>query len=216
MLEKISIPSSVDAWSIPELTKRQIEEDQLRIEAFQDRWDQPQIEQFVAADFFHVHQSLQWTLKNQLMIGNRFLEWGCGFAVVSMIASSLGMDTVGVEAERLLLTQANETLRQWQNDETTSVDVELVHGNFLPFGAEDLAIDDGLPSLGHPQASVYDLIGLDLDDFALVYSYPWPGEDSFHRDVFDRYGAAGGLLLMFCGPNDLQLFRKVKGRNGLS
>ncbi len=212
MLEPVSIPSSIDSWSVPHLIRQQIQRDRGRIEAFQDRWDQPQVEQFVAADFFLVHQSLQWTLKTQMMIGNRFLEWGCGFAVVSSIASSLGMDTVGIEAEAILLEQAEETLGQWQANTEANIEVELVHGDFLPEGSESLAIDDGLPSLGHLQQCAYETLQMDLDDFSLVYSYPWPGEDTFHRDVFDQYAARGGLLMMFCGPNDVQLFRKVSNR----
>jgi hypothetical protein len=50
---------------------------------------------------------------------------------------------------------------------------------------------------------------LDLDDFALVYAYPWPGEDDFHEFVFDRYAASGALLMLFCGPNDVRLWRKA-------
>ncbi|TWU42397.1 hypothetical protein Poly41_06940 [Novipirellula artificiosorum] len=160
------------------------------------------MEQFVAADYELVYQSICWTLESQMLIGRRFLEWGCGFAVVSALASTLDLDVIGVEAESVLLEQARRVIADW------NAKVELVHGNFLPPGAERLADDPTLPSLGHEVESVYPTIGLDLDDFAIVYSYPWPGEDDFHERVFESFAATGALLMQFCGPNDVRVFRK--------
>ncbi len=203
MLKRIEIPSAVDERPLPGTIEHWISEARRRIEAFQDRWDRPQIEQFVAADYPLVYQSLDWTLSTQPMLGRRLVEWGCGFAVVSVMAASLNLDVIGIEAEQELLDHGRETVAR------CGADVELVHGNFLPPGAERLADDPTLPSIGHPVACAYDQIGLDLDDFAIVYAYPWPGEDDFHERVFDRYGAVGALLMLFCGPNDVRLWRKT-------
>ena len=203
MLSRISVPSSVDQIAIPAEISNRIAEAKARIEAFQDRWDRPQIEQFVAADYELVFQTLSWTLKSQPTIGRHFLEWGCGFAVVSAFAASLGLDAIGIEAEQDLLVEGRKTLAQWD------APVELIHGNFLPGGAESLADDPMLPSLGHGVADGYEQAGLDLDDFAIVYAYPWPGEDDFHEAVFDRYSTRGALLMLFCGPNDVRLWRKT-------
>ncbi len=210
MLTKIPIPSTVDARDIPPSIREHIKRDQRRIEAFQDQWNRPQIEQFVAADFCHVYQSLQWILETQLTIGKRFLEWGCGFAVVTAIANSLQLDAIGIDAESELIRHGRKTLRHWiQGDgDDGKLGGELMQGNFLPAGSEILADDQWLPSVGHAAAPAYKNLGLDLDDFAIVYSYPWPGEDGFHEAVFDAHAAAGALLLMFCGPNDLRLYRR--------
>jgi len=202
----IPIPSDIDQRPIPADWQERIANALGRIEAFQDRWDRPQIEQFVAADFRHLFQALHWVRASQTMIGNRFLEWGCGFAVVAAIASQLGFDAIGIEAESDLLRQGARTVQDWD------VPVELIHGNFLPRGAESLADDPMLPSLGHDVPSAYDVLGMDLDDFAIVYAYPWPGEDDFHESVFDRFAATGALLLLFCGPNDIRLWRKQRDR----
>ena len=202
MLEPIELPNSVVDRDVPKQVREQIEAARLRIQAFQDRWDHPQIEQFVAADYFHVYQTLVWIHDTQLMIGSRFLEWGCGFAIVCAMADSLGFDTIGIEAEDDLLHQGRQTIRDW------NAKVELVHGNFLPPGAESLADDPTLPSLGHPVANAYQQLEMDLDDFAVVYAYPWPGEETFHEEVFDRYAAAGALLVLFCGPNDIRVWRR--------
>lgn len=204
MMEAIPIPPSIDGWPIPEQTEDCIAQALSRIEGFQDRWDRPQIEQFVAADFRHLYQALVWIQQNQPMIGSRFLEWGCGFAVVASIASQLGFDAIGIDSQAELLAEGARTVRDW------NVPVELIHGNFLPRGAESLADDPTLPSLGHEVPSAYESLGLELDDFAIVYSYPWPGEDEFHEAVFERFAAVGSLQLMFCGPNDIRLSRKSR------
>ena len=114
-------------------------------------------------------------------MGNRMLEWGCGFAVVAAIGSRLGLDVVGIESEALLLKQARQTLIDFDTP------VDLVCGNFLPHGAEALSHNPDFPSLGHEVENAYDLMGLDLDDFALVFGYPWPGVEVFHQAVFERY-----------------------------
>jgi SAM-dependent methyltransferase len=202
VLTRIPLPAEIDETTIPVEVETRILRAKVRIEAFQDRWDRPQIEQFVAADYRLVFQSLAWMLQSQPLLGHRFLEWGCGFAVVSALAAQLGLDAIGFESEQDLLAEGRKTVREW------GAPVELIHGNFLPRGAELLADDPMLPSLGHDVACGYDSIGLDLDDFAIVYGYPWPGEDSFHEAVFDRYAAPGAILMFFCGPNDVRLWRK--------
>ena len=203
VLTQIQIPSSVDTTPIPAELAARITSARNEIEAFQDRWDCPQIEQFVAADYPLVYQCLNWTLQSQTLLGQRFLEWGSGFSIVSAIAAEMGLNAFGIEAERDLLAMGRKTIQTW------NVSVELVEGNFLPPGAAQLADDPMLPSLSHEVADGYAKIGLELDDFAMVYAYPWPGEDDFHEFVFDRYAASGALLMLFCGPNDVRLWRKT-------
>ena len=202
MLERVELPSSLDKLPIPRETESWIADAQRRIEAFQDCWEKSHIEQFVAADYALVYQTLAWLRQTQSLIGNRIIEWGCGFAVVSALASQLGWDVIGVEAEQVLLDQADKTIASWRTS------VQLINGNFLPPGAETLSDDPTLPSLGHDAPNAYELLDMDLDDFAIVYAYPWPGEDDFHEAVFDRYAAPGALLVLFCGPHDMRVWRK--------
>lgn len=213
MLLPIEIPSSIDSIPIPAGISARIELARERIQAFQDRWDRPQIEQFVAGDYDLVWQTLQWITDTVPRTGQRFLEWGCGFAVVSGLAAELGYDAIGIEAEIDLLQEGMKTIEQWKSIDSNPTNVELIHGNFLPPGADSLADDPTLPSLGHPLPEAYSKLGLNLDDFAIVYSYPWPGEDDFHELVFDRYAESGALLIQFCGPNDVRVSRKANSPN---
>lgn len=200
-LERISIPSSVADSPVPTEISHWISDARTRIEIFQDRWDRRPIEQFVAADYELVYQSLRWTLETQPLIGRRFLEWGCGFATMTALAATLQLDAIGIESEPTLFTQGQQTLAEW------GVEAELIRGNFLPPSADDLADDPTLPSLGHERSNAYHVLGLEIDDFAIIYAYPWPGEDDFLEAVFAEYAAAGAYLLLFCGPNDVRLIR---------
>lgn len=177
-----------------------------RIEAFQDRWDVPVIEQYVAADFCHVTSVLQYLRGTPLPIGNRFLEWGSGFGLITMLASRMGFSAIGIEAEPELVQRARDAAVQEQ------LGGEFCHGNFLPAGGEELSDNPLHPSLNHSPMDAYETIGLELDDFSIVYSYPWPGEDQFHRDVFARFAAPGGLYVQFIGPNDVRVWRKCSGQ----
>lgn len=201
-LQPIDLPRNIDQIPLDPDIRQLIQTAQARIQAFQDRWDQPQIEQFVASDFELVFQSLKWVVEQRMLIGNRMLEWGCGFAVVAALAARLGLDATGIEAESRLLDEARLTARDFD------IPVEFAWGNFLPPGAEALSPRSDFPSLGHSVPCGYHAIGADLDDFALVFGYPWPGEWVFHERVFAKYAAEGAVLALFYGPNDVRLFRK--------
>ena len=206
MLQPIAIPSKVDAIPIAPGDAADLAAMRNRIERFQDSWDQHHAAQFVAADYELVYRTLVWIQETQILIGTLFLEWGCGFATVACLAERLGFRPHGIEAHSELIREARKTVQSW------GANVELFHGNFLPAGSDELAFDPTLPSLGHGGGDAYDHWGMDLGDFAIVYSYPWPGEDEFHEDVFERDASDGAILLMFIGPNEMRAWRKVSKR----
>lgn len=204
VLEPIELPALTDRIQVPDQISLELAVLRDRIEAFQDRWDQHRIEQFVAADYELVYQALRWIDECRLPMGRRFLEWGCGFAAVSCLADKLNWNVHAIEAHPDLIPHARTTIADM------GARVDLFVGNFLPANAESLAFDPTLPSLGHEGDNAYEHWQLGLDDFSLVYSYPWPGEDEFHEDVFDRHAEAGAMLLMFIGPNEMRLWRKTR------
>ncbi len=42
--------------------------------------------------------------------------------------------------------------------------------------------------------SAYDDLGLDVDEFDVIFAYPWPGEEDVVIDPFDRYAATDASL----------------------
>ncbi len=57
-------------------------------------------------------------------------------------------------------------------------------------------------------------IGLDPDDFDVVFAYPWPGEERLIESLFEKYAAEEALLLMYNKFNSVRLRRKVGKRSG--
>ena len=159
------------------------------LQAYWDSWHRRPIEQYVACDFRDVYRALASLRNSHLANGNLFCEWGCGFGIVTGLAAKLGWDAVGIEAEPFLVEQAAKMLR----DE--KIAAEVWNGNFLPSGAERLARRQAThASLFHRIASVYGSQSLDVDDFAVIFAYPWPGEDYFLKDVFRCYAADQAIL----------------------
>lgn len=190
---------------IPAAVSAMLTEADVMLQRYWDQWHQKPIEQYVACDFRDVWRALSSVTDQKLATGNTFLEWGCGFGVVTALASHLGWEAVGIEAEPFLVDQAQTYLRK------TKMKAEIVCGNFLPRGAERLAGHQANhASLFHQVPSAYEHIDLQCDDFALVFAYPWPGEHRYLQEVFREYAGDQALLLMFLGPYEIELFRKHK------
>jgi hypothetical protein len=203
-LIRLQLP--IDPDPLPQEVADWIAEGMRAVQAFQDIWDRRPIEQFVAADYELVYRAMRGICQAGYLTGNRFGEWGCGFGVIAGLAASLGFDAIGIEAEHRLLSEARKLQQSWPHR------ADLYEGNFLPTHAEQLATTDDLPSLAHDQLPVYGRIDLDVDDFAMIYAYPWPGEEEmFLESVFEHYAANGALLLLYHGSYDLRLWRKVGG-----
>jgi hypothetical protein len=174
-----------------------------RIELYWDSFASRPLPQYVECDFEMVAAAIETCLQHDLVDGRLFLEWGCGFGVVTGSASLLGMEAVGIEAEEFLCQEARCLLEAHQ------IVAEVWHGNFLPDRAEQLAEEtDPVVSLGHRLPPVYDLHEMHIDDFALVFAYPWPGEEHFLKQVFHRFARRDALLLLYRGPNQIELYRK--------
>ncbi len=174
-----------------------------RIELYWDHFPKEPLPQYVECDFDLVASALWECVDRDLIDGRLFVEWGCGFAVVTGVASLLGLDAVGIEAEEMLCREGRKLF------EKNGVEAEIWQGNFLPAGARRLAEDtDPLVSLTHYIPAAYEQHHMSLDDFAIVFAYPWPGEEHFLRVVFDRFSRPGALLLMFRGPYHIELYRK--------
>lgn len=200
---ELSLTIDCDA-PIPEPVARFIEAGRERIQIYWDRWLDKPIEQYVACDFEYVWHAFQAIRQSDLLHGKSFVEWGCGFGVVTGLAWLSGLSAVGVEAESFLVDEGMKLLR------SHSIAAELWHGNFLPSNAEELVDrQSGCPSLHHPVPPAYSAHQCELSDFALIFDYPWPGEDHFHREVFRHYAGSNSHLLFFRGPYHIELYRKL-------
>ena len=56
--------------------------------------------------------------------------------------------------------------------------------------------------------AAYDALERDIEDFAIVYAYPWPDmEDAFH-DLFETHASPGALFVTY-GSDGCRVLRKL-------
>ena len=53
----------------------------------------------------------------------------------------------------------------------------------------------------------YDELELELDDFDLIYAYPWPGEEDWLYELVRRHARPGALLLTYDVSEGFRLAR---------
>lgn len=175
-----------------------------RIEDFvRRRKDQP-IPAFVPSDARMSVAALAAVRQSHLAPSGAFCEWGSGMGVTACLAGQLGFDACGIEIESDLVDAAADLAADH------GLDVPFVHGSFVPEGGDHLATDSGefeTLSLGH--APGYDELGLDVDDFGVIYAYPWPGEEWAVENLFEHFAARGAVLMTYRGREEIHLHRKV-------
>jgi hypothetical protein len=134
--------------------------------------------------------------------GLRFLEWGSATGIIAVMADLLGYESYGIELDEHLVDIAVETATRYGSGARFAV------GSFLPEGYVWRPRDgDGRLGTVGEGASGYLRLSRPLDDFDLVYAYPWGGEEAMMRDLMRAHGA--GLLLQRVS-GDLELVRRGK------
>lgn len=176
---------------------------QERVDHFQEARVRDPIPGFVPCDFPRVDQGIRTVVDGGLAPGETFVELGSGMGVVACLAAMRGLESTGIEIEPDLV-EASERLAA-----DHGLGVEFVCGSYVPTGGDWLTDEvEEFAWIESGGADAYEILGLDLDDFDIVFAYPWPGEESLVRELFDAYGANGALLLTFNGVEDLRLYRK--------
>ena len=164
---------------------------------------------FVPSDFVAVYHALGAIMTGQFAGGNVFCEWGSGFGVVASLAAMLDFDARGIEIDRDLCDAAQQLAEDFD------LLVGFIHGSFIPPGGEELADKAFANHVGESFRLVaevddaYEEMGLDMEDFHVVFAYPWPDERPLIECLFDTYAAEGALLLTYHEFDSLVLKRKM-------
>ncbi|MFO0902959.1 MAG: hypothetical protein U0939_08175 [Pirellulales bacterium] len=206
MLIPIELPDFTAAPPPSPKAMRLLEEADRRIDDFVHRRRGPLIHGFVPSDFRMVDACLNWIVKRQLASGHAFCEWGSGFGVITLLAALHDFDACGIEVEELLVEQARQLADDFE------ISAQFGHGSAIPPGKsrlEKYLVEQSLVDTDSPDA--YDEIGLEIDDFDIVFVFPWPGEEGFWERLFHQCASDGALLLTYHGLNDLRLQRRVRG-----
>jgi hypothetical protein len=176
-----------------------------------DRFDlevrQKDFHPFVAADYEIVLR----TLLALRAPGLRFLEWGSATGVVTIMADLLGYEAYGIELDPQLVEVARGLAAKHGSA------ARFAAGSFLPAGYRYRPRDgDGRKGTIGDGVSGYCELGHPLDDFDLVYGYPWGGEEPLMLDLMRAYGAPDARLLLHGTAVGMRIFRRGRLISGES
>ncbi len=154
---------------------------------------------FVAADYGVVCEAL-WPYRGQ---HPRFLEWGSATGVITVMASLLGFEAYGIELDSSLIAPARALATKFGSG------ARFVPGSFLPTGYRWRTRDgDGRTGTLGTGPSGYHELGYSLDEFDVVFGYPWDGEEPMMLDLMKNYGRPDALLLLNSCSNGVLAYRR--------
>lgn len=165
---------------------------------------------FVSCDFEPVYHALMTVRQGNLAPGNVFCEWGSGFGTVATMASLLGFESYGIEIQPMLVDSARLLAADYD------ARVDFVHGSFVPPGCEHIveqAAQSDVFWLVTESDDAYADLELEVDDFDVVFAYPWPDEEEVITNLFDAAAATGAILLTYSYLDGIRIQRK-SGRAG--
>lgn len=156
---------------------------------------------FVAADYERVLATLLAVRRP----GGRFLEWGSASGVITIMADMLGFEAYGIELDGDLVATARALAERHGSA------ARFAAGSFIPSGYRYRPPGgDGRPGTIGTGLSGYVELQHPLDDFDVVYGYPWDGEDAMMLDLMRQYGSRDALLLVAGGEPGMRAFRAGK------
>lgn len=203
----VEIEISNETAVLPNEVAEFLEEADLRIQHYLD--NSPfAAAGFVPSQFKKVYHALQMIAEENLACGTSFCEWGSGFGVVASLAAMLDFTSCGIEIEQDLVEEARRLAEDF------GLPVEFVQGSFIPAEAADLAEEAYTDNnsvfswLISDAEEGYKELQCDLDEFDIIFAYPWPGEDYLFTSLFEKYAAEGALLLTYDYPQTVRLLRK--------
>jgi hypothetical protein len=161
---------------------------------------------FVAADY----EVVRAALLRLRAPARRFLEWGSATGIITIMADLMGFDACGIEIDASLV----ETARAVAADHGSAA--RLVVGSFLPTGYVHRTPDgDARTGTLAEGPSGYLALGRALEDFDVVFGYPWGGEEPVMQDVMQRYGSPKATLLLYDASGEVRAYRGGRERVSL-
>lgn len=156
---------------------------------------------YVSADYLAVYESLArlrgrvWTV----------LEWGSGLGIVTIMASRMGFEAYGIEAEPDLVEYAQRFAKAY------GPKAQFAQGSFIPDDFQwNPAEGDEVCRTIIDVPSAYDELDMTLRDFDLVYAYPWPDEHLLYRNIMRQCGGGDAMFLSYDSREGTQI---VLGRD---
>jgi hypothetical protein len=177
-------------------------------ELFEEGWDRwERFDREVRQHDFHPFVPADYQVVLEALVahsgrGLKFLEWGSALGIITILADMLGFEAYGIELDEQLVRQARELARRKASA------ARFAAGSFLPSGYrwERRSGDRRLGTIGHGPSG-YLQLGIPLDEFDVVFAYPWSGEEPILLDLMSEYGRPDALLLMYSGNEGVTTYR---------
>jgi hypothetical protein len=158
----------------------------------------PAFHGYVSADYAMVFESLA-RLRGSVLT---MLEWGSGLGIVTIMASRMGFEAYGIEAEPSLVSYAEGLAKSYDST------AQFAQGSFIPDEfVWNPADGDEVQNTMVDVASAYDELDMELRDFDLVYAYPWPEEHTLFRNIMRGLGRQDAMLLTYDVREGMELTR---------
>ncbi len=161
---------------------------------------------FIAADYDVVRAALANVSRSSGADGRRFLEWGSASGVITVMADVLGFEAYGIELDASLVRTAQALATRHHSQ------ARFVAGSYLPTGyrwkngGKDRGSTRNTDKTGDGPSG-YLQLGLALDDFDVVFGYPWNGESDMMLDLMRQYGRRDALLLLHDTNDGVRAYR---------
>lgn len=163
---------------------------------WEPRRHEPAFGAYVSSNYLDVY----YELKRCLAYSDNLLEWGSGLGVVTIMASRMGFEASGIEAEGELVELSLGLAEKYGPDSI------FAEGSFIPDEFEwNPAAGEVVDGTTIDAPAAYDALGQSLDEFGLVYAYPWPEEHSLYRNIMQQCGRPDAILLMYDGREGMQI-----------
>ena len=191
-----------DPPQLPADVTRFLDDAEERIEAFFERKAKVARLGFFPSDYPLVFDTLRRVQKRHDEV-RTFCEWGSGFGVVSGLAAFLGLEATGIELHPELVVASRRLLADHD------LAVEIQEGSFIP---ESYVMPAYLLDPAHVTSfQIVDADGdvdVEIEDFDVVFAYPWPGEEVAYCDIFRRHAARGAILVTYNGLEGMRVRRR--------
>ena len=167
-----------------------------------DLWERHQntaaFQGYVSANYLTVYESLVQLRGSVLTV----LEWGSGLGVVTIMASRMGFEAYGIEAEPDLVEYSERLAQKY------GPNARFAQGSFIPSGFKwDPADGDDVYRTIIDAVPAYDELDMELRDFDLVYAYPWPDEHTLYRNIMREFGRRNAMFLSYDEREGIELIR---------
>jgi hypothetical protein len=121
----------------------------------------------------------------------KFLEWGSATGVIAIMADLVGFEAYGIEIDGSLVDIANTLAAKYGSK------ARFCQGSLVPAGHVWRGKDGDTRTATIEQGrSGYIELEMPLEEFDIVYVYPWDGESDFLRSVMESYGRPDARFIL--------------------